>query len=944
VKRLELVLSATLIGAIASPTPAVAGGLGTVEGSVIDETGKVLAAGVRIDITCGKVKKSAKLDAGGQFRITGLPEGTCTLTGNGKGFGTYLVEVTVAADSIVTLLVTMAPPPPPVEPRDVWAEGMMPEAAVAPMPAAAPAMDPAPEPAPRDLEKPEPRKRAAGAKPKPQAQARPVVGAGGMPAQDLKMNRKNLDQLELPKGNHRIVMKDEEWGGKEDGDDDGRGIGLEQQAVAGWAPVRVFPVPQYPKSYDGPRTDFRETIYWNPSVETNAQGKAEVTFVTSDAVTAFRATAEGFGAAGTAGAGQLAIKSKLPLTLDAKLPVEVTAGDTIRLPVSMTNETETAVEAQLAATFGSAFKLATNPAGKIKLAAGEKKTVFFPLEVVATEGDAEVALALTTRGLKDELTRKIRVVPKGFPFEVAASGTVGAGKTASEEFEITGAIPGSIRATVMMYPSPLAQMTEGMAAMIREPGGCFEQTSSTNYPNIMILGYLDTSDAADPALVEKTQGVLDRGYKLLTGYETKQNGYEWFGQTPGHEALTAYGLMEFADMSRVYDVDRKMVERTADWLMSRRDKKGGFLRSAQALDSFGRAGEDTTNAYIMWALAEAKRTKGLDAELAEQRTLGGATKDPYLLALATNTALVAAPTAAPTSAMVKRLVAMQGKDGGFAGAKESITMSGGDSLDIETTALAVLAMIKASKNGEHDAAIRASVDWLNAHRGGYGEWSNTQATVLGLKALTAYTEHARQMQASGTATLVINGKPAGTIKFEKGRREALVWNDLRQLQPGKNTIELALDGQASLPYSIAIEYRSALPQTSPDAKIGVATELLADTGKMGDGITLRAKVENKTAEGVPMTLARIGIPGGMVFQTWQLKELRDKGLIDFYETRPREVILYWRALPPSAKKEVDLNLLASTPGAYEAPASSAYLYYTDEDKTWTPPVKVTISE
>jgi hypothetical protein len=378
--------------------------------------------------------------------------------------------------------------------------------------------------------------------------------------------------------------------------------------------------------------------------------------------------------------------------------------------------------------------------------------------------------------------------------------------------------------------------------------------------------------------------------------------------------------------------------------MSRRDKKGGFLRSAQALDSFGRAGEDTTNAYIMWALAEAKRTKGLDAELAEQRTLGGATKDPYLLALATNTALVAAPTAAPTSAMVKRLVAMQGKDGGFAGAKESITMSGGDSLDIETTALAVLAMIKASKNGEHDAAIRASVDWLNAHRGGYGEWSNTQATVLGLKALTAYTEHARQMQASGTATLVINGKPAGTIKFEKGRREALVWNDLRQLQPGKNTIELALDGQASLPYSIAIEYRSALPQTSPDAKIGVATELLADTGKMGDGITLRAKVENKTAEGVPMTLARIGIPGGMVFQTWQLKELRDKGLIDFYETRPREVILYWRALPPSAKKEVDLNLLASTPGAYEAPASSAYLYYTDEDKTWTPPVKVTISE
>ena len=82
--------------------------------------------------------------------------------------------------------------------------------------------------------------------------------------------------------------------------------------------------------------------------------------------------------------------------------------------------------------------------------------------------------------------------------------------------------------------------------------------------------------------------------------------------------------------------------------------------------------------------------------------------------------------------------------------------------------------------------------------------------------------------------------------------------------------------------------------------------------------------------------------GGMVFQTWQLKELRDKGLIDFYETRPREVILYWRALAPSAKKDVDIQLLSSVPGTYEAPATSAYLYYTAEDKAWTAPVAITI--
>jgi hypothetical protein len=32
------------------------------------------------------------------------------------------------------------------------------------------------------------------------------------------------------------------------------------------------------------------------------------------------------------------------------------------------------------------------------------------------------------------------------------------------------------------------------------------------------------------------------------------------------------------------------------------------------------------------------------------------------------------------------------------------------------------------------------------------------------------------------------------------------------------------------------------------------------------------------------------------------------------------------------------------PGTYEAPASSAYLYYTAEDKAWTAPVAITIDK
>jgi uncharacterized protein YfaS (alpha-2-macroglobulin family) len=707
-------------------------------------------------------------------------------------------------------------------------------------------------------------------------------------------------------------------------------------------------VPKYAKNYEGPRDDFRETIYWNPSVETDAGGNASVELYTSDAVTAFRVTAEGFSAKGQPGTGQLAIQSKLPMTLDAHLPVEVTSGDTIQLPITLANETDEAIDAKLSTAFGSAFKLVTNPvSGAIRLNAQSKQTFMFPLQVIATRGSGDVELTLAGRGLEDKLKKTIRVVPKGFPFEVSASGTARKGTISKHEIELGNALAGSITAKVTMYPSPVASMTQGMEGMIREPGGCFEQTSATNYPNVMILSYLQSADAADPALLDKTHGTLAKGYKLLTGYETPVKGYEWFGKSPGHEALTAYGLMQFADMSKVYnEVDRTMVERTATWLMSRRDGKGGFLRSTTALDTFGRAGEATTNAYIMWALAEAKRTSGMDTELGVQRRLGNETKDAYLLALATNTNLLVAPTGADSLAMAKRLAGMQGQDGAWTGAQESITKSGGESLTIETTALAMLALIKAGP--AYASNVRAGAEYLNKHRGGYGQWGNTQATVLGLKALVGYSESARQMQAGGKATLIVNGKAVKTIEFEKGRKDALVWDDFSNLlTSGKNTLEVSLeseDANTQLPYAMAIDYRSARPQSSPNAKVDLTTQLIKTQSKMGEGVTLRAHVENKTAEGIPMTLARIGIPGGMVFQTWQLKELREKGLIDFYETRPREVILYWRALEPKAKKDVDINLLSSVPGTYEAPASSAYLYYTTEHKAWTAPVTIAIDK
>jgi alpha-2-macroglobulin-like protein len=502
------------------------------------------------------------------------------------------------------------------------------------------------------------------------------------------------------------------------------------------------------------------------------------------------------------------------------------------------------------------------------------------------------------------------------------------------------AVAGTVRATVRLYPSPVATMLAAVDALIAEPSGCFEQASSSNYPNVMVARYLAATGGDEPAIAARVDRALDTGYQLLTGYESPDRGYEWFGGNPGHEALTAYGLLEFREMAKVYrGVDAKMVERTAAWLKTRRDGNGGYQRNARALDSFGSASQEVTDAYITYALARAGEA-GLDAELARAAGAARTSSDPYVLALSTGGVLAADAASAAGKAGLRRLAAMQATDGRFAGADHSITRSGGIALDIETTALAALALM-------HDrAAYRTHIDaaaaWLGAQRGALGGFSSTQATILALDALTAHA--AMPAAPAGTkVTLWVNGEEVAAVALDDADGAIDLPDVGAHLRAGDNTIELRAPGAAQVPYSLGVRWSEAAPSSSPDATVGVTTRLAKTRLRVGRGVRLTAKIENRTDAGQPMTIARIGIPGGLRYQPWQLDELVARGHADFVETREREVIVYLRQLAPGETRTVPIELLAQVPGRYVGPPSAAYLYYTDEHRHYAPPVAVTIT-
>jgi hypothetical protein len=74
--------------------------------------------------------------------------------------------------------------------------------------------------------------------------------------------------------------------------------GFLQLPIAGYTYAREFYTPSYEVQKEGPKNNFRSTLFWKPDIITGEDGKAEFSFYASDEPGQYRVTLEGIGANG----------------------------------------------------------------------------------------------------------------------------------------------------------------------------------------------------------------------------------------------------------------------------------------------------------------------------------------------------------------------------------------------------------------------------------------------------------------------------------------------------------------------------------------------------------------------------------------------------------------------------------------------------------------------
>jgi hypothetical protein len=706
--------------------------------------------------------------------------------------------------------------------------------------------------------------------------------------------------------------------------------------------VRVFSHQARPRKTGSDRKDFSETLFWSPGTKTDARtGEATVSFDLSDSITSFEVAADGVSDAGTIGAKKIEIKSLRPFYAEAKIPLEVTAGDQILLPLNFLNGTNNILNAVgLKVDLPQAFKLLSPIKLPQELRSGERARVLQPIHVGQADKISHLRIEAKAGNNLDLVEREIEVRPAGFPIEKAFAGILEPGKSAKFQVNIEESmVPASLNSKAEIYPAPLANLTSALERLIQDPYGCFEQTSSTSYPLTMAQQYFKSHSDVNPKLVANSREKLEAGYKRLVSFWCPDRGYEWYGQNPGHAALTAYGLMHFADMRKVGAIDEAMFTTTRTWLMKQRDGKGEFNRKAYSVHSWA-ADKDCSNAYIVWSLMETgEPAANLKLELESLKRAATASQDSYVIALAAN-AFDLAGDKQLSKTLMKRLATLQRPNGSVDKVKNSVVGSSGEALELEGTALSTLAWLR---NEEFAPNVEKSMRFL-AESCKAGRYGSTQSTVLSLRAILAYDKKHAHPRAPGKIHVFADGNQIGMVPFDEKSKESINLPDLSNLlSPGKHEIELRMVGGSPMPYAVAVNYNRMTPESSESCKLDLNVNLKQHQLVEGSSAEIVATVTNKGSSIVPNPVAIIGLPGGLEPRYAQLKELVKGRKIDAYEVRGREVVLYWRGLDKNEKVAIPISVVAVVPGKYTGPASRSYLYYTDEHKKWTDGLKVEIA-
>jgi uncharacterized protein YfaS (alpha-2-macroglobulin family) len=594
--------------------------------------------------------------------------------------------------------------------------------------------------------------------------------------------------------------------------------------------------------------------YWSGITKTNGSGEANFEFDIPQFSGEVRLMAVAYKDQ-SFGAAENTMKVADPIVISTALPRFLSPGDTVTVPVTLSNTTSRSANLSANLKVSGPLKIVGGNDQSISLNANSEGRATF--KMVANPDIAVGKVTVTVNGLGEKFTdeTEISVRPPSTLQKNSGSGSIPGGSTQSININTSDFIPGSINYQLVVSRSPALELTDQLRYLVEYPYGCTEQTVSAAFPQ---LYYGDLADLMGLNIGQNKQNANSNIIEAIRKIKMRQlyNGAVtlWDGEDKENWWATIYAAHFLLEAKKAgFDVDNSLLETMLSYIATRLKNKELITYYYNRNQNRKIAPKEV--AYGLYVLALAGR--------ANISAMNYYKLTPDILALDSKYLLAAAYA---TAGDKKSFAAMLPTS--FSG-EESVPQTGGSFYsDVRDEAIALNALIDVDPTNSQIGIMAKHISDKLKNR----QWLSTQERAFSFLALGKLARSANKSNV--TATIKVNGKTIADVSTGqwKGNMAALKGNN----------VQIETKGNGSLYYYWVSEGISASGKyKEEDNYIRVrkrfydrfGNALAGNTFKQNDLIIVGITLENAYSTEVDNIVITDLLPAGFEIENPRTKEI-----------------------------------------------------------------------
>ncbi|HEX2532877.1 MAG TPA: MG2 domain-containing protein [Chitinophagaceae bacterium] len=260
-----------------------------------------------------------------------------------------------------------------------------------------------------------------------------------------------------------------------------------------------------------------------------------------------------------------------PLVLSTALPRFLSPGDTVLVPVSVSNTTARPASGTAALELSGPVQVVGASRQAVSVAPNSEGQALFQVVAAPQIGVAKIRVKVQALGEAFMEENEISVRPPSTLQQLSGSGSVVAGQTGRIAFPTADFLPGSTGLELVVSRSPVAELADHLRYLVQYPYGCTEQTISAAFPQLYYADFSDLLQEKGPSRRLNAAGHVLEAIRRIKMRQLYNGAVTlWDGEGQEDWWTTAYAAHFLLEARKAgFDVENSLLETMLSYLANR---------------------------------------------------------------------------------------------------------------------------------------------------------------------------------------------------------------------------------------------------------------------------------------------------------------------------------------------------------------------------------------